>query len=165
MLSSEFLEHIWQNCIEMSSEKQKQQAAMNRHQGRFEVPGSNPKIDISEKVLKNIMNTVQEIGGSSRRVNIVSSGSLGKLHCVCLYVCLFICGSLWIIFLKKMCEMAPRLSPRAKESLGGSIWGSSQRKLRKFGASSAKTRNKKYRRQKIVDWDSCSSQCCYDGTS
>ena len=127
MLSSEFLEHIWQNCIEMSSEKQKQQAAMNRHQGRFEVPGSNPKIDISEKVLKNIMNTVQEIGGSSRRVNIVSSGSLGKLHCVCLYVCLFICGSLWIIFLKKMCEMAPRLSPRAKESLGGSIWGSSQR--------------------------------------
>ena len=87
MLSSEFLEHIWQNCIEMSSEKQKQQAAMNRHQGRFEVPGSNPKIDISEKVLKNIMNTVQEIGGSSRKGSTLFPQEASESYTV--FVCMF----------------------------------------------------------------------------
>ena len=47
----------------MSSEKQKQwlsrrkaKAAMNRHQGRLQVPGSNPKIDLIEKVPKNLFN-------------------------------------------------------------------------------------------------------------
>ena len=59
----------------MSSEKQKQwlerrkaKAAMNRHQGRLQVPGSNPKIDINEKVFKNLSFTGLHSNSLDRQV-------------------------------------------------------------------------------------------------
>lgn len=51
----------------MSSEKQKQwlerrkaKAVLTRHQGRLQVPGSNPKIDLIEKVPKNLFKNSME---------------------------------------------------------------------------------------------------------
>ena len=92
----------------MSTDAQKQwierrkSEAKNRHQGRLQVPGTSPKIHIHNQVLKKILNCQlhgiklnlcnQERDASSRRINIVASGSLGKVHCyfVCLLVCLFL---------------------------------------------------------------------------